>query len=475
MIREKTVTSLDVVEAHIRHIERVNPILNAVVADCFARARAEAKEADRLIREGEAAELPPLHGVPCTIKESFALTGMPNTAGLVSRRGVVSQRDAVTVARLRAAGAIPMGVTNIPELCMWIETSNRIYGRTNNPYNPRRIVGGSSGGEGAIIGSGASPFGLGSDVGGSIRGPAFFNGIWGHKPTGGLVPNTGQFPMAKGKAGRFLSTGPMCRRASDLMPLLRILAGPDGQDEACEAMTLGDPDSVALQGLRVLDVRDDGALRVHPDLQAIQGRVAAYLAERGAQVATLSFEKLRQSVQIWSSMLAGAQEPSAFRSMMGFQKKRQILWQLFLWGFRSSSHTLPALILSLIDNMSRVFPKSAEKAIEAGRQLRAELLDAMHPQGVMLYPSYVRPAPHHHVPLALPIHWSYTAIINVLELPSTQVPLGLNHAGLPLGLQIVGMPAQDHVTIAVAQELEKAFGGWIFPAHLAGSMGASTR
>ncbi len=463
MIRVGEVTSRDVVEAHIAHIQKVNPILNAVVKERFEAARSEAKAADRQRQESDPAGLPPLHGVPCTIKESFQLRGMPQTSGHHTRREFYPEEDAITVKRLRQAGAIPLGVTNVPELCMWMETHNQIYGRTNNPYDPTRIVGGSSGGEGAIVGAGASPFGLGSDVGGSIRGPAFFNGVWGHKGTGGLVPSSGQYPRAEGRAGRFLSTGPLCRRAEDLMPLLRIMAGPDGEDESCEPMELGDPATVDLRGLRVLDVRGDGWLKVHPDLLDAQARVARHLAERGATVIPASFEKLRQSVQIWSSMLGGAQEPALFRKLMGFSRKRDILRELALLGIRRSPHTLPALLLSLLDELSHVFPKATQKAIEAGLSLREELLSAMQPMGVMLYPTYVRPAPRHRVPLTLPIHWSYTAIINVLELPATQVPLGLNQAGLPLGLQVVGMPRQDHVTIAVALELERAFGGWVFP------------
>jgi fatty acid amide hydrolase 2 len=184
-VRSRTLSSLELVDAHIAQIERVNPVLNAVVRERFEEARVEARRADA--RQARGDDLPPLHGVPCTIKEAFALTGMPNTSGLLARKGFLATEDAAAVAKLRAAGAIPLGVTNVSELCMWLESNNRVYGRTNNPYDPARIAGGSSGGEGAIVAAGASPFGLGSDVGGSIRLPAFFNGIFGHKPSGGPV------------------------------------------------------------------------------------------------------------------------------------------------------------------------------------------------------------------------------------------------------------------------------------------------
>src|SRR5262245_58857220 len=165
-IRRRELSSLEVVDAHIAHLQRHNPVLNAVVCDRFDAARDEARAADARCAAG--ADLPPLHGVPCTIKESFALTGMPNTSGLVARKGLLSTADATAVRKVRAAGAIPLGVTNVSELCMWMESHNNVYGRTNNPYDPGRIVGGSSGGEGAAIGAGGSPFGVGSDVGGSI-------------------------------------------------------------------------------------------------------------------------------------------------------------------------------------------------------------------------------------------------------------------------------------------------------------------
>src|SRR5262249_8717417 len=152
------------------------------------------------------------------------------TGGLYARRGKPATRDATAVKRLRAAGAIPLGVTNVSELCMWMESANTVYGRTSNPYDLARTPGGRSGGEGAIVGAGASPVGLGSDVGGSIRMPAFFCGVFGHKPTGGLIPNTGQFPIAENDALRYLTTGPLCRRAEDLWPIVRTLAGPDGED-----------------------------------------------------------------------------------------------------------------------------------------------------------------------------------------------------------------------------------------------------
>jgi fatty acid amide hydrolase 2 len=194
-------TSREVVETHIARLREANARTNAVVADRYDQALEEADRADERVRAG--GDLPPLLGVPCTVKECFALEGMPNAAGLVSRRDHRADTTAPAVQRLRDAGAIPVGVTNTSELCMWWGASdNKLYGRSSSAYSPKHTSGGSSGGEGAAVGSGGSPFGVGSDIGGSIRLPAFFNGVFGHKPTPGLVPNDGQFPLATGGAAR---------------------------------------------------------------------------------------------------------------------------------------------------------------------------------------------------------------------------------------------------------------------------------
>jgi fatty acid amide hydrolase 2 len=452
-----------VVEECIGRIERINPALNAVVADRFSRAREEADEADaRLDREGPEG-LPPLHGVPCTIKECFALEGMPNTSGLVSRVGPTAARDATAVSRLRAAGAIPLGVTNTSELCMWMESFNKVYGRTNNPYNPRRIVGGSSGGEGAIVGAGASPFGLGSDIGGSIRMPAFFNGVFGHKPTGGLVPGTGQHPMAEGAARRYLATGPLCRRAEDLMPLLRVLAGPDGEDD-CEVLALGDPAEVCLEGMTVLDVSPPG--RVHPELRLAQARAAGALAALGARVEQVTLPGFRRALDYWSAGMALASE-TPYQAMLENGRPIAIWRELALALLGRSDFTVPSLVLCLIQRLDGLLEGHNRRRLAELAGFKAEL-DERLGDGVLLYAPHPRPAPRHNVPLLLPVSWVYTAVFNVLELPVTQVPLGLSAAGLPLGVQVAARRGGDHRTIAAAVALERAFGGWVPPRLLSG-------
>lgn len=444
-LRAGTLRSRDLVEAHIAQIQRVNPRINAVVFDRFEAARAEADQADARLQTG--GKLPPLLGVPCTIKENFEFSGTPQASGMVSRKHIINTQDAPTVARLRAAGAIPLGVTNTPELCMWMETDNRVYGRTNNPYRADRIAGGSSGGEGAIIGAGASPFGLGADVGGSIRMPAFFNGVFGHKPGPGIVPNDGQHPLPEGDVDRYCVTGPLARRAEDLMPLLRILAGPS-------AAALGDPGQVSLHELRLISVPDNGRFRVSRALQAAQSRAMEALRPQLTSVCSMRFKRLRHSFEIWSAAMKSAGQ-TPFGVQLGNGQAVPMLPAWSRWLRRRSPHTLPALALAAMEQL----PLPAR--FQATRQeLREELLTALGDDGVLLYPVYTRTAPRHGRPMLTPFDWTYTGIINVLELPATAVPLGLDRQGLPLGVQVVGAPGQDHRCIRVAMELERLFGGW---------------
>ncbi len=464
-IRAQTLSSRAVVEAHVRRIEEVNPILNAVVRERFFAARREADAADRAVAEGRD-DLGPLHGVPCTIKESFALSGMPNTGGLVARQGRLAEHDSVAVARVRAAGAIPLGITNVSELCMWWESSNRVYGRTSNPYDPSRCVGGSSGGEGAIVGAGASPFGLGSDIGGSIRIPAFFNGVFGHKSTGGLVPATGQFPIPHGHALRMMTSGPIARRAEDLMPILRVLAGSDPGDPLCRDFPLGDPAAVELSRLRAVSIEENGFSRVDEELVAAQRRVEAHLRTGGVEVTRARSKEvlpeLASSLEIWSARMSTAGGPT-FAAMLGNGPDVNAFRELLKWTLGRSAHTLPALVLAIVERFPHLAEARMHVALEAFESLKEKLAQLIGKDGVLLYPSFTQPAPRHNRPLLNPFQFSYPSILNALEVPSTQVPLGLGTRGLPLGIQVASLHENDHVTIAVALELERAFGGWVPP------------
>ncbi len=472
MIKTGEVSSREVVEKHIEQIEKVNPQINAVVADRFQEARKEADEADRLVKSCDPDELPLYHGVPCTIKECIALTGMPNTCGVFSRKGFIPEKDATVVERLRKAGVIPLGVTNLPELCLWFETYSHIYGRCNNPYDCSRITGGSSGGEGAIIGAGGSPFGLGSDIAGSIRFPAFFNGVFGHKPTGGLVPNTGHYPILENNLKRYLTTGPLARRAEDLIPVLKIIAGPDGTDEGCTGYTIGDPASVELKDMSIISIEDHWFLNITPDLRQAQRRCADYLETRGARVLRgVRFESVKKVLGIWFAMVIKELE-NPIEKYLGAEQM-SLTNELLRAVRRDSTHIAPIMAFVLLDRLLRQAHKSpvggfirkeTDKFVETGLELKKDISNLLGDNGVIIYPSYTSTAPVHGKTLKSPLDSTFMFLPNVLELPATQIPLGLSEStGLPTGIQIIGNHGRDHVTVAVAMALEKRFGGWISP------------
>ena len=459
-IRSGETTARAVVDAHIELLTRVNPRINAVVADRFEDARAEADAADARVASGET-DLPPFLGVPCTIKESFGMPGLPQCAGVVARREHLCEQAAPAVQRVLDAGAIPLGVTNTSELTMWVETENRVYGRTSNPYDPSRTSGGSSGGEGAAIGAGASPFGLGTDLGGSIRLPAFFNGVFGHKPSLGVVPLTGHYPPTAAESGRLSYAGPLARRAEDLMPLLRVMAGPDGEDPiADEGPELGDPAEVSLDGLRVV-ISESGTLGpTGIELAKARERAAGALAAAGAQLERVSTKSMRRAFELYLATLstesgtlrrlleeAGADPPKLRGAMR-----------------RGGPHTVATKItLALEGRSSILMPDRRMKRLLGAREAFIDELCETVGDGVLLHPPAPKVAPKHGRTIGR-VWWIHPMLVfNLAGLPVTQVPLGLNDDGLPLGVQVAAAPGGDHRTIAVALELERVFGGWTPP------------
>ncbi len=452
-IRDGRTSSRTVVEAHIAALVQTSD-RNAWVAERFDAARAEADAADHDVAQAHPRALRRFHGVPFTVKESIATAGMPWTAGLVARAGLRARHDAPVVARMRQAGAIPMASTNVSELCMWMESSNAVYGRTSNAYDANRIAGGSSGGEGSAIGSGASPMGIGADVGGSIRMPAFFNGVFGHKASPGMIPNAGQHPTSD---GGLLATGPLARRAEDLAGLLQTLAGPHSDCPRTRDIPLGDPAAISLRGLRVLDVPDNGLVAVSTTLRDAQQRAASALAEAGANVTRAAFGDLKQSFLLWGAAMGEEEGAGAFRGLLG-RRWRDLLPHLV----RRDQHTLPAVVLGLVEDVPNWIPGGNRSALTTLARLRGEILEQLG-DGVLLYPSYAEVAPPHGQPVWTPWRFVYTAVWNALQLPACQVPLGLDAQGLPTGVQVITAPGNDAAAIAVALELERAYGGWVAP------------
>ncbi|XP_056156388.1 fatty-acid amide hydrolase 2-B [Lampris incognitus] len=468
-IRRREVSSVEVVQAYIDRIQEVNPLLNAVVKDRFAAALQEAAQVDKLVEEETGGEEVledrlPLLGVPLSVKEAFGLQGMPHTTGLISREGVIATADAPPVALLKRAGAIPLGVTNSSELCMWSESHNHLYGITNNPYDLDRIPGGSSGGEGSILGGAGSVIGVGSDIGGSIRMPCFFNGIFGHKTTPGLVSNENQYPPASGRQEDYISTGPMCRYAEDLVPMLRIMAGTN-------APMLSLSMKVDLEKLRFFTIPHDGGSPltspVNKQLIEIQRKVAERLEEDlGVKVEEVSFSELRYSFQIWDTYMGlpdkEGKPPKPFVELMGEPgSPAWPLWELLKWMVGKSDHTMAAIGLGLLEMTHKSKPSLF--ILQQKEKLQMEVEELLGTDGVLLYPSHPNVAPKHHHPLFQPFDFAYTGIFSTLGLPVTQCPLGLSKEGLPLGVQVVAGKLQDRLTLAMALYLEKTFGGWRDP------------
>jgi fatty acid amide hydrolase 2 len=464
-IRTGELTAQRVVEEHIAVHERFKPRINAIAAERYGAARIEAAAADRRIAAaGAGDELPPLLGVPCTIKETIAVRGMPLSGGLLARRDQRSDASAPTVQRLIDAGAIPLGVTNISELTLWIESENPVYGRTSNPYDPARTAGGSSGGEGAAVGCGGSPFGLASDIAGSIRIPALFCGVFGHKPSSGLVPNTGLWPPTAGDSGRMLGTGPLARRAEDLMPLLRIIAGPDGQDPLTRIATLGDPATVSLEGLSVVTVEDASVRPIGTEQRDARERAVGALIAAGANVRRVQLRSWRRAMPSFLAALqAGSGEGASQATLRLLEEsgERRPTWrELLRRGGRHSGPTRIALAAEMLRDDGDSQPPG--RLLASARKLAAELTETVG-DGVLLHPAHPRPAPKHGRTVGRLWLMTPAAVLNLAGLPVTEVPLGLSQHGLPLGIQVAAGIDRDHVSIAVALELERVFGGWVPP------------
>src|SRR5712671_4014469 len=237
-IRERKISPVELVDAHLAQIKKLNPKLNAFVEVDAERAQQAAQDSEVAVIHGK--KLGPLRGVPVSIKSSLEVAGMHCESGTRLRAGFVAAQDAPLVARLRAAGAIVLGVTNTPELLMAWETDNLLYGRTNSPWDLERTPGGSSGGEAAAISAGMSAGGVGSDGGGSIRVPAHFSGICGLKPTPGRIPSSGHFPESLGPFALLGVVGPMARTIPDLQLLFKVVAGTDVGDTSSAPVSLAD-------------------------------------------------------------------------------------------------------------------------------------------------------------------------------------------------------------------------------------------
>lgn len=465
-IRRGKLKSRDLVEAIITRINETQPYINAVVDNRFESALEEAEEIDKFIssqtKSVEDIERDtPFLGIPFTSKDSISNKGLSHTAGLFSRQGIKGDSDANAIVLMKQAGAIPLAVTNISELCMWWESNNNIYGRTNNPYNTSRIVGGSSGGEAALQATAGSVLGVGSDVGGSIRMPSFFCGIFGHKSSKGMVNCGGQLPKAEGKILDYLTTGPMCRYATDLKPMLKVLTGNNS--------LLKLDTKVNMAKVKIFYTMDE---ITNPVITPLSTETRNHLTKvllhfqhaYGTKPQKILLKEMKYGYEIWTTLMSTSTAPSFSNELAERKGNINYLLELFKWMFWCSKHTLPAIALSIVEKFSPVEgTPTADRMKNMCDDLRKTLQDNLGEDGVLIFPSHPEPAPYHNQPIFKPLNFAYTAIFNVLGLPVTQCPLGLSKEGIPLGIQVVGSANNDHLTIAVAVELEKAFGGWVPP------------
>ncbi|MFN7954436.1 MAG: amidase [bacterium] len=458
-IRTRALSPLEVMDAHLDRALEVNGRLNAIVNPLFDQARDAARRATETLARRRAGELPPLFGVPFTVKETFAVRGMPWTAGIHARRERVADGNATVVERMLTAGAIPIGTTNVPEAAMWMESVNPIHGRTSNPHDTRRTPGGSSGGEGAIIGGGASPLGLGSDIGGSIRMPAHFCGVAGHKPSSGRVPGTGHFPAAHGQVRRYAVCGPLARSVEDLELAMEILSGGDGADDAADAPPFRRLDADGPRPRRVFWY-EHGQFPSTPSMAGAVGRAAQALAEHGLVAEPWRPSLLDRGVDIWfGAVRAASSEP--FGHVLGEGEPIGLWRELARLPFGRSNHTWPALatVLGEVVTRGRV-PAKVRSAGELRHALRAEIEARLGDDGVLICPAFPRVAPRHRAALLRPLEWISTGVFNVLELPVTCVPAGRDEHDLPTGIQIVGPFLRDDLTLAAARFVQDSLGGW---------------
>jgi amidase len=425
-------------------------------------AREQARQADAALARGDV--IGPLHGVPMTIKDSLSTEAVITTAGTPGLVGFRPTQDATAVERLRAAGAILLGKTNCAELCGSGETDNEVYGRTSNPYDLTRSPGGSSGGEVAIIAAGGSPLGLGSDFGGSIRGPCHLCGIAGLNPTMGRVPRTGHIPPYGGALDT-ARVGPMARFVEDLCLVLPIIAGMDWIDPTITQMPLGDPETVDLKALRIAFYTDNGIFPVTPETIDTVECAAQVLQDSGLWVEENRPKGIEETIEISDGLQSGTK---------GMDQR------LLFSGLDDSTTANPAALLQYaerwrqrIGEIDETQPESAASAAEflywtmRWDRYQSAMLSFLRDFDIIICPVDAHPAMPHGFTRQRDYRpegvTSYTKPYSLTGWPSAVVRGGTSPEGLPIGVQVVAHPWREEVALAVAQHIETALGGWQRP------------
>ena len=456
-IQKRDISSVELLQHFLERVDRHNPDLNAIVVDMREAALEDAAAADRELAQGRSRG--PLHGVPMTVKESYNVAGTPTTRGRLEWRTNIPDQDAVSIAKLRQAGAIIFGKTNVPLDLADFQSYNDVYGTTNNPYDLRRGPGGSSGGSAAALAAGLTGIETGSDIGGSIRNPAHYCGVFGHKPTHNLLDMRGHAPPGDIRADSDLSViGPLARSAQDLETATRTMAGPDEIMARGYRLDLPQWRDRRLSDLRVGVWKNEVSAPVSQEVEARVEQVAQALRDEGAQVddGTKPDFTSEHCYEVYRSLLhatmASRMNDADYESL-----KRHV-------------DTLSPDDTSESAEVQRA-QTSSFKAWRSANEKRHHLRWAWHEYferyDIMLAPVTATAAfEHDHRPL-----WDRTTLVDnqprpyfeqvfwsgltgVAFLPSTVIPTGLNESGLPIGIQIVGAAYDDLITIGIASDLE---------------------
>ncbi len=492
LIAQGQTSSQEVVEAHIARIQQVNPALNAVVSPCFDAARQQARAADALQHTG--APLPLLHGVPFTVKESLDLAGHASTFGLQNRAQHRAVADEPHVARLRAAGGIVLCKTNVAQALMYYESDNPLFGRTNNPWALGRSPGGSSGGEAALIASGASPLGLGTDIGGSVRIPAAFCGITSIKPTSGRCDDLGRFSVPLGQRAVPSQVGALARNVQDVAMALQVING-GSQPDVIPPRPLADWQTVDVRQLRIGYYTDDGSFDAAPAMARAVRQAVDMLRAAGAQLVPWSPPDAVQGMNILYGIF-GADSLTQIVKRIGPGKKApQISQMATLASMPRPAITGLMTLLRLVGQRSMAdgltafgYDRTAHywDLVEEQLDYQTEFARAMDnanggPLDAIVCPPCALPAFTHGASKDLVTAGAYACLYNLLGYPAGVVPMGRvreseetvrrpskdkvqsvalgverGSAGLPVGVQIVARPWREHIALAAMACVEQA-------------------
>jgi Asp-tRNA(Asn)/Glu-tRNA(Gln) amidotransferase A subunit family amidase len=456
-IRAKKISPVQLIDAHLSRIDELNPKLNAFVTVDGELARAQANSAEAALgSSAKSNSIGPLHGVPISIKSSIDVAGLPCECGSVLRKGYIPSEDASLVGRLRAAGAIILGNTNVPEFLMAYETDNLLYGRTNNPWDLTRTPGGSSGGEAAAIAAGCSAGGVGSDGGGSIRIPAHYSGICGLKPTPGRISSTGHYPASAGPFAQLGVVGPMARRVSDVQKLFEVMAGPDPGDPASAPVPLKRWSDQEIGGLGVAYFMNDEVTPVTSENAAAVHTAVDALRVNGFKVAEWRPQNLDRVWQLWWNLFGRAGQMSFAPTIEGREAELSPIFR----AFRAMVAEAPPLTAQDLLN-----------ALLLRDLLRGKLLEKMQEFPILLCPVCAIPAFHHGerewMVQGRKVEYlkamSYSQWFNLLGNPAAVVPIAQSPEGLPIAVQIVGRPWEDEAVLSVAAIIENACGKFTRP------------